>query len=773
MLKLRNILKFPPTHFLTDNISKNPQTICYFRGFFVCFGTNPHSPSSKTYTNTTPTEELTMKKIIAYFVSLMLILSACAKTEPDDIPETTDPTIPPLTDVLPEEVLPEESESDSENDTSAETEIDETEVENEQIADEKTDEVDDTPANDTDTDVTDTKADSDTVTDNADENDSDDDTDTEENDDSVIVMHVPREYIQVYEKLKSINENYSNFTEETAVDEDIIIEEDIAEDDGISYDTSSSVSDYSKTNTQVADVDEGDIVKTDGKYIYALSGTELVIMSADGEDSEMLSRTVVSEGKYSDMDDEFYYSKNQNALELYIFGDTLAVILSNYEWYEDYSSYSSDYSTIVEFYDVSNRTDPVRLGGFGQDGSYITSRMTDGMIYILTTHSVSYKCDRDDYSSYIPSLYDNGTQRFISADRIVYPDEPHSRSYSLICSYSMYGGVRGSEKAVLGCSDTVYMTSENLYLAADYYFNDVVDEYTERIYKVQKYVSGYRTDILKLDLTDNMTVVAAGTVDGQLLNQFSLDEYQNNLRVVTTYSASSRTVYTDEEMGFTNNVYNSSEMTSGLYILDKNLNLIGEISGLAEDERVYSVRFSGDVGYFVTFRTVDPLFAVDLSNPFEPTVTSALKIPGFSNYMHKYSDDLLFGLGQNADEETGRTNGMKLSMFDVSNPYDVSECSKLSLDIDYSVALYNHRAILISPERGIIGFPYNNGYTVFGYNDTDGFYEISRIDLSDEKWDGNSRGLYIGEYAYIVTKECTLVLDMSDFKTVKTIRYEV
>lgn len=701
-----------------------------------------------------------MKKKLAAILAALLILSSCA-VETDETHETESQTeaqsAPPLTTIVEVSEVENNNETESDIETDNETNVGTDEGTGADVITAANEEAD------TATDDADTTAD---TTSGADAMSGANASDDEEN---KVVMHVPKEYIQVYDRLTKSKLTFDNIG--IAIDEaEVFIEEDIPADDYVASEPSATAAEYSKTNTQVEDVDEGDIVKTDGEYIYVLRDNELIILSADGATSEKLSSTVVAEGRYTEKDSSFYHSKNQNAKELYIYEDTLAVVLDNYEWYENYSSYSSDYSTLVEFYDVSDPTDPVRKGGFGQEGSYLASRMTDGNVFLITQYSVPYDLERDDYDSYIPCLYEGDKQSFISPSRIVYPDCLHSSSYSVICSYSMRSYIRDCEKAVLGYGDIVYMTDEHLYLTKSYCSEELTDRYTESVYDVERYVSGYRTEILKLDLTDSMTVVALGTVNGQPINRFALDEHADTLRIVTTYRQSERTVYTDEAMGFSNTRYESIPKTSGLYVFDSDLELLGELSGLAEDERVYSVRFSGDVGYFVTFRQVDPLFAVDLSDPGAPKLMSSLKIPGFSEYLHPYSDGLLFGLGMDANEDTGRTFGMKLSMFDVSDPYDVAEKDKLSLDFSYSEALGDPRAILISAEHELIGFPIDGGYVIYGYGDG-GFFERSRVESDDMKWSGDSRGLYVGEYIYIVTSDCLLVMNMSDLSFVARVGY--
>ena len=148
---------------------------------------------------------------------------------------------------------------------------------------------------------------------------------------------------------------------------------------------------------------------------------------------------------------------------------------------------------------------------------------------------------------------------------------------------------------------------------------------------------------------------------------------------------------------------------------------------------------------------------------------SALKIPGFSQYLHVYGAGRLFGLGMDADENTGRTTGMKLAMFDTTNPSDVTVKNSLKLSTSWSTALTNHKAILISPEKNLIAFPADSGYDIYGYSDAQGF--VKRATIASMKWSGASRGLYIGDIAYIVDQNAVTVLDMSDFKLVNRITF--
>ena len=517
--------------------------------------------------------------------------------------------------------------------------------------------------------------------------------------------------------------------------------------------------DFDGTNVQVAGIDEGDIVKTDGEYLYVLSSDGQVrILAADGADTRQVG-AIALEGE------DWWGS------ELYINGDTLAVIRSVY----DHDKEGKDGAqTVAQLYDVSDPAAPKRTASLGQDGNYAASRLMDGKLYLLSNLYVWYwleNGERPDERIYVPCLYEDGAERLMPAGCILLPGETEDQSYTVLTCLDLASGQRISEQAVLGNSGTVYMSGENLYLCATRYEQTESEPRTERQYTVVDWKSGSSTTITRFALEDGaLTLAATGSVPGNLLNQFSLDEQDGFLRVVTTIDQYSYSIYTDEAFGFTNYKDGDSLRCNALYVLDSGLNTVGSVEDLAEDERVYSVRFDGDIGYFVTYRQVDPLFAVDLSDPAAPTVLSALKIPGFSQYLHVYGEGLLFGFGQSTTGEDGTiTDGLKLSMFDVSDPADVTEQSTLKLDGHWSEAQYNHKAILVLPERDLIAFPMDGSYVVYGYG-ADGFYERARMEAG-ELWLDEARGVRIGELLYVCARNGVGVYDLSGFTVLAKIGF--
>ena len=375
----------------------------------------------------------------------------------------------------------------------------------------------------------------------------------------------------------------------------------------------------------------------------------------------------------------------------------------------------------------------------------------------------------------MPGIYRGGARELIAPGDICICPRNSGTRYTNVSVIDVDGCEIETTQSLLGGGDTVYMNDTSLYLASSVMRTDESDPYTKSVYTVVDYKNTACTELTRFDIAGGtLTYAASGEVDGYLHDQYSMDEQDGNLRIVTTASSYDYSIYTDEEMDFTNYVSGDNADSNALYVLDPELNVIGSVTELAPGEQVYSVRFDGDYGYFCTFETVDPLFAVDLSDPAAPKVLSALKIPGFSDYLHVWSDGRLFGLGQNTrtegrgDDQWVTTDGMKLSMFDTSDPTDVTECASLALDADYSEALYNPRAILISYDRDLIAFPANDGYLIYGYDEQDGFVPKAQVQL-ENGFSWNCRGLYIGELFYVVSEDSVSVIDLNSLTLTATI----
>ncbi|MCL2491967.1 MAG: beta-propeller domain-containing protein, partial [Coriobacteriia bacterium] len=546
---------------------------------------------------------------------------------------------------------------------------------------------------------------------------------------------------------------------------------------------------FSTTNVQVEGVDEADIVKTDGEYLYILSYDELIIARADGKNTKVVSRTFV------DLSRKAVSSNRQNStsaeiasddvsmvspvefptpMEMFLDGDRLIVLLTNYDAniYQESSRYNMPLSTqgaatFAITYDISDRMQPRKVAQSGQDGDYVTSRMQDGVIYLVTSYYIYQRPEFDDVRTFVPCLFAGDVRETMAPRDIIVPQSPSETGYTVITSISTKTGEHLDGQSLFGYISTVYMSHDSLVIAASVYEEKIIDRWIEDQYRVEHRRDGYHTHLAFFDIDrGDLTFVTESVVPGELLNQFSIDQYQDTTRVVTTVSTQEMKLYTDRKRGFMNyERIEDSPQTNALFVLDRKGEMIGKLTDLAPGEQVYSVRFAGEVGYFVTFRQVDPLFAIDLSDPRDPRVLSALKIPGFSQYLHVYGKGLLFGLGRDADEETGITGPIKLSMFDVSDPRDVRELDKLVTDIDHSEALYNHKAILVLPQIDLIAFPTFEGYALFGYQDG-GFVSRGTIEFPNSY---SARGVVIDDLLYVCTASSIGVFELNTFTPLITI----
>ncbi len=486
-----------------------------------------------------------------------------------------------------------------------------------------------------------------------------------------------------------------------------------------------SASDFSETNVQEQGVDEGDIVKTDGTCIYILrTDLTLAIVQAEGGASETVSVTDFSTGNDAWIE------------EMYLDGDTLNIILSEYvsslESEGDAYYTDSRVQTRIITYNVKDPGEPVQTGSVTQEGSYLNSRKNGDYLYLFTRYTPVIQ-DTYEESTLVPLV--NGSR--VSADHFYLPDSLRSTSYLLISSVDAAspGEILDTKVLVSGATD-FYVSTENIYIA-----NETWDS------------SQTCTEITKFHYAGGrITGVAAGSVRGYLNNSFSMNEYEGYLRVVTTY-------YGGEE--------NRTEHNA-LYVLDESLGQTGAIEGLAGGETIRSARFFGDTGYFVTFKETDPLFCADLSDPSNPRILGELEISGFSSYLHFYGDGLLLGIGYEADEETGITTGIKLSMFDISDPANLTEVNRFVISgITWCPAIENYKAILAEPEKNLIGFYCDNRYMVFSYDEEGGFTRELLYDFYSDMLTGKAdydtmRGLYIGSDLYLAGNTFLVSFDIAN-----------
>ena len=543
-----------------------------------------------------------------------------------------------------------------------------------------------------------------------------------------------------------------------------------AGENSVNNDTAKTESDYSKTNTRTEGVDEADIVKTDGKYIYVLKNSydgvpEVRIVKTDnGKMKAITSRISLDKEKG---DTSYYYN------DMMVEGTTLVVFADTYKEPKDkrlYGYRANSNTAEVLFYDITNPEKPEFKTKHTQEGSIGNTRMKDGIIYTFShTYNFNYYYLIDggkkvDYSKLVPKV--DGKK--IDIGRIYVPEYSDGESYTVVTSVDVKNPEKIiDKKMIMDSGYDIYVSGENIYFWNTDYF-----------------MTGEKTMLTKYSYKNGIITPQASTsIMGTFNNDYSLDEYNGNLRIVVTKGNEWGRIipFADEE-----DAEDTTE--NALYILDKDLKAKGKIEGLAKGEQIKSARFMGDMAYFVTFRQTDPLFSVDVSNPESPKVLGYLKIPGFSEYLHPFGNGLLFGLGQDADEKEGGTRGLKLSMFDISNPYDVKEIAKTIYSEDKyssSDAEYDRRAITIDAGKNLVGFEVSfydeskgksfEKYVVYGFDREKGFYQKFGVNnLEGENfYSSDCRGLYIGDYFYIVPANANKVysFDLKNGQAVEKIEY--
>jgi uncharacterized secreted protein with C-terminal beta-propeller domain len=506
--------------------------------------------------------------------------------------------------------------------------------------------------------------------------------------------------------------------------------------------------DKSDTNNQVEGVQEGDIIKNDGKYIYINTSTGLKIIDSSPNAPKVVNTVTVPE--------------NTSIGEIFTAGNKLVVIgQNNYFRIMDKPMADSantimppryyDDRTNVLIYNIENIERPILEREYLFDGNYLSGRVIDDSLYLISNKNInigfSYY-DKKDIEIPAPYYTDvlNNEKHEYGYDEIKYfPNYIDSR-------YMYAIGIDLSDKAsepdvdvFLGGSDTIYVSQESLYAAVTDY------SYDYRISQLEEFNPEYTTSTVvykfKLD-KGKIGKIIQGEVPGTIINQFSMDEHNKTFRIATT----------------TGDMWRNTSKNN-VYILDENLKKLGKLEGLAEGERIYSTRFVGDRVYMVTFRQVDPLFVIDTSNPKAPELKGMLKIPGYSTYLHMVDENHILGFGYDTEENQWGgtvTGGLKISMFDVTN---VSKPKEAFTEIigkagTYSEVLYNHKALMFSLSKGIMAFPLNR--TTDDYkSDFSGayIYNVSNdsIDIrnmithreSDKTYgDEIIRIIYIGDYLY-------------------------
>jgi len=540
------------------------------------------------------------------------------------------------------------------------------------------------------------------------------------------------------------------------------------------------VADYSGTNIQVKGVDEADIVKTDGNYIYTLNQNKLYIVKARPAD-KMQNVSTIS------------FAEGFNPRDLYVDSKHLIVIGESYQnsvkpsitenklRYPHPGYYDSPTCKVI-IYDITNKSNPFVSRAIEIEGYCLSTRKIGTSLYLVANRNTNYYRPGDPII--LPAYRDTAMGKdfqSLSCDQIYYFPDCIYNSYIIVAAINTNNlGQKVDIKTYLGSGENIYASASNLYIAVNSYppvrplLNDSAFPETRS--------SEVNTEIYRFALQGaSTTCTGRGTVPGTILNQFSMDEYNDYFRIATT----------------TGNIWSTGDDISQnhIYVLDKDLEITGKLENIAPGEKIYSTRFMGERAYMVTFRKVDPFFAIDLKDPQKPQILGKLKIPGYSDYLHPYDENHIIGFGKDTIEMKGWNGesqafyqGLKVAIFDVTNVSQPVEMSRVIIGDrgTDSEILNNHKALLFSKEKNLIAFPVTlmelapsqkqniNQIPAYGTFTFQGAYiyyidlekglqykgRISHLDAADYQRAGDywynsakniNRVLYIGETLYTVS----------------------
>ncbi|MBR1762287.1 MAG: beta-propeller domain-containing protein [Eubacterium sp.] len=466
---------------------------------------------------------------------------------------------------------------------------------------------------------------------------------------------------------------------------------------------------HSQTYKQVDAVDEADIVKTDGEYIYYLSSgeEEIVISSAKNGKTKRISAIKLKD--------------NSNPLEFFIKDNTLVIISTEENYNRKKEHFSS--KTNISTFDIKDKENPKREYDYSQSVHYSSSRMIGNCVYLVSDFS-NYAYIKNEC---IPcATGTDGEFEKIDVKNICAIKDSEDTGYTVIGAMDITNGDKAKKtKAVIGSASNVYCNENNLYIAGQTY--DYKSDYLASKCIIVKY---------SLDKTD-IKLVATGKVNGDVKSQYSMDEKDGYFRIATT-----------------KHTQNGRDINV-LYILDEELDEVGRVNGFAKNEHIEAVKYIGDMAYVITYERTDPLFIIDLSKPKNPEILGEVKISGFSTMLVPINEKTLLGIGYSTEEnDFGESiNGLKLALFDISNPANPRVIGEKEIEGAESSVQYEPKALVVNSEKNYFALPatfddYENpGALVFKADN--GKIEILRKFVSD-KLVTSERCVYIDDDIYVI-----------------------
>lgn len=502
---------------------------------------------------------------------------------------------------------------------------------------------------------------------------------------------------------------------------------------------------FGEVNLREENVYENDILITDGKYFYCVDkyGRRLSIVkaNADGTLEKVYEGEVIKHDDRNKITENLYYSG------LYLLGNKLIATYTRYI-YEEENSYYAKELTGVTVYDITDKSAPVLLKEISIDGSYVSSRIIDGELILISRYAIAQYFGKDTEENLIPAVYNGELKETVPCDCIVYSEEDSPEAYVNIAKINLLDlGKDFSVTAFLGNIAETYCTRDTLYtIGYEYQYSRggiLTDDAVVGFGGAFVSTTDSKTTITKVDISGEKPEILCKTeFEGSILNSYSIDEHESFLRVAVTKG------FSGEE--------------NCIYVFDENLCKVGEITGIAKGELIKSARFMGDTAYIVTFVQTDPLFVIDLTDPTKPEIVGEVKLPGFSAYLHPVGEGLLVGIGVGGTE-TGIDGSSKISLFDVTDPTSPKEIDSLTFPTS-SLATESKAFVSITENSFIV--PYENWSYNAQYNEAGKYYKYYciggalEVSVKDKKLvlenaylaqtvESVTRANFIGDFAYI------------------------
>ena len=489
----------------------------------------------------------------------------------------------------------------------------------------------------------------------------------------------------------------------------------------------SKTDDFSKTNTMFDGIDESDFVKNDFDNLFVQDDNKVSIIDISSEKMKLIT-TIKPKLEDTDTIREMYADTKENRIVLiierliekeakddstYAGGDVFEGCFNIYE----------DASVIMQTYDITDRTNPELVGTITMDGRYKDSRKSGQMVVLFTTKKLG-AIDPDDKDGMIPSV--NGKK--MNSDCIYIGENIDSELIMATVNLSVPDQTIDQMTIMSGYAE-IYVSDNAIYLYETNYEDG--KEYT---------------DITRFHFhTGYLGQGQMATVRGTIRDKFAISEGGEGIRILTT-------------------IEDGDESTNELHLYNFGLEEEGSLTGIAKGEEVYAARYIGNIAYFVTYHNTDPLFAADISDPKHPKMLGNVKMTGYSDYLHSYGDNLLLGIGYETDPDTSENLGVKLTMFDISDPVNLKVLDSVVIDRAITEATHDYKTILADAKKNLIGLSveendekYENSsreYVVYRWKDGH-FVNVLTQDLGEDVMGQmleKTRGVYAGMRFYCISQ---------------------